>query len=601
MARRQSKLKTVTPHASVIIYNYRDRFGTKSLHSNPHEVDQIILNTVSLLSVRTNKSKSAPAGSFEFYLAPTKNWVAAITPGSWCVILMSMQKIDSDDTKYNNPKVDDKKFKMLGRIDSVRVASAANQETGALETTYVVTGADWGSVFDTKVYLDLLSRSPEKNPIGTAESLIYDDIVKSYATSGGYSSSVSITQLLRFWGREDVISKNINEATKGQNLSKAINQFAVPTELAIYMGFVGRDGKPNSKLAEILSTVYGKLTKEDLIDSNHIIAYTDVSDGIGFIDPTTVFGINSVWQLLNDNANLSINELIADIRFEHGLPRLTLYKRIKPFIVNDDESALADQAKVGDGLGAIKSDVYIDFKSEFKYIKKIKIPKEDVLMFNAGTNWRDKFNFIEVIFNINNRNVNIMNTDIKIQSQFFDNNSIARDGFQPLKMAFKYLPIEKNKSIAPNPINAVPLKYLGKEWYFDTHRMLNGAMTIIGQNQYIGVGDNIMVDAGIVSSMNNTNLDNIGNPGKSFLLAHVESISHTVNIGAKGARSFISEIQFVRGIITDINGNKLNKDQTIDQDSSKVRESDEVNSDRVFGTSSDGGKKDPDVQKLKGR
>jgi hypothetical protein len=72
MAKRNGFNK-INPSAAVIIYNYRDRLGTTDMIStDPHEVEQVIVNTASLRSVSTSKSKGQPAGSFEMQLAPTK-------------------------------------------------------------------------------------------------------------------------------------------------------------------------------------------------------------------------------------------------------------------------------------------------------------------------------------------------------------------------------------------------------------------------------------------------------------------------------------------------------------------------------------------------
>ena len=70
----RDKFKIVNPGAAVIIYNYRDRLGTTNTGEvDAQESDQIILNTSSLLSVSTSKSKGQPAGTFEFQLAP---WIS---------------------------------------------------------------------------------------------------------------------------------------------------------------------------------------------------------------------------------------------------------------------------------------------------------------------------------------------------------------------------------------------------------------------------------------------------------------------------------------------------------------------------------------------
>ena len=143
---------------------------------------------------------------------------------------------------------------------------------------------------------------------------------------------------------------------------------------------------------------------------------------------------------------------------------------------------------------------------------------------------------------------------------------------------------------------------MNREWFFNTHRMLNGSMSLIGQSEYMAVGDNIMIDADAIFAGKNANLDHITNRDRAYMLAHIESVSHTATVNDNGARSFMTEVQFVRGIIVDKNGNELATDVLIDQDTSKVTPAMELNSNRVFGTSSgkDGGA-DPDTQKLKGK
>ena len=87
------------PHAAVIVWNYDDRIG---LDDKPQAIDRVestIISTVSLISINTSKSKSQPNGTFQMVLAPTKNWVSAITAGSWCVLLMSNEPITEKDIK----------------------------------------------------------------------------------------------------------------------------------------------------------------------------------------------------------------------------------------------------------------------------------------------------------------------------------------------------------------------------------------------------------------------------------------------------------------------------------------------------------------------
>jgi hypothetical protein len=199
------------------------------------------------------------------------------------------------------------------------------------------------------------------------------------------------------------------------------------------------------------------------------------------------------------------------------------------------------------------------------------------------------------------QNQDLFTTALKLQSQFYDHPSIKRDGFTPMTMTINYLPKSTSVDKQYDIERIYAYKYLGKEWYFDTHKMLNGSITIIGQDNYIQVGDNIIFKAENLSSNYNTNTDTLLNKNAAHITAHVENISHRATVSPDGARSFITDIQFVRGIVTNGNGDRLSAEaeQTLDQDANKISEFQERLSDRVIGTSSGkDGKQDPDQQKM---
>jgi len=634
----------------VFIYNYRDRFGSSNLKFDQFEVDQIILNTVSLINVTTSKSKSSPNGSFEFTLAPTKNWVAAITPGSWCVILMSNSYID-DKAKYGGGKVDEKSFKMLGRIDSVRAATNTNQTTGARETKYVVQGTDWGGIFNTQFYVDPLNRAGNETALSTMERMGYEayllralgikikntDIphalqiendapdevkkpifdVAGFMKNGGNSSinepspidpakkpasepiklpsaADNIDFLLQLWGRTDDASSSLSNATG--LMAKSIHTFKLPKKVAEYMDFRDKANKPGSAIAQILTQITGKLSGYD--------KYTGVDDCAALIDFSTVLGNHSIWQVLNSNNNSNINEMFPEIRFENGKPRMVLYNRVRPFIINDKKVALEDRIRVGDGRGAggqvgqeiIGSDMAEQYFSDFINVRRKEIDLNDIIAVNYGTNWRDRLNFIEINVAGNLYKENYAK-DIKEQSQFADEESIGRDGLQPMIAQFAYAPA---KSGYEHPLNIFVYKYAMKEWYFNTHKMLNGSIQLVGQDQYIQVGDNIIFPAEGFGEAKNMSSAQKASKKFSYILAHVESISHTAQVSPHGGRSFTTTISFVRGVISDKSGKIIQipgDAGAVDQDAKKVTPTVEKNI-GVFGTSAS---KDPDRQKLRGK
>ncbi len=606
----------INPSAAVMIYNYSDRLGSENIDRDENNIDQIILSTVSLISVSTKKSKSQPAGTFEFTLAPTKNWVTAITPGSWCVILMGRTPISPAETKYNDPTVRETHFKMLGKIESVRVVTEVDQDTGALKTVYMVTGKDWGHIFNTFLYVDPTARNKDKTTVGAAQRLLYDNIVKTYGSTDQqqeikWHSTNSIRAILSFWGIIDQAASALSVDNQDKTLAKALNQFAFPDKLSKYMGFVNLKGKPTNAMTEVLRLRSGILTGPDTY-SGRDNADDEHSDGTGFLEPRSLFGTNTVWQLMMDNCNSVINELVTDVRFEDGKPLLTVYKRIKPFKIRDFIDVVKYRTEVGGDENNASTDATAfiqNLSSDFRFVKQVKIPKEDVISMSAGTNWRDRYNFIQVNFGRQimkqEKNEMFLQASLREQTQFFDRESIRRDGLMPMQLNVKYIPPSKDDSSKTVFENATAYKYLNKEWYFDTHKMLNGTLTIVGQDKYIQVGDNIIFPSEVIAPNNNINLDSITNKRRSNILAHVESVGHTVNVDEDGARSFITSIDFVRGITTNASGEPLtftNPELTVDQDTKKLSARQELNADRVFGTSSGkAGKADPDVQKLKGK
>ena len=627
------------PNAIVVIWNYQDRTGGSTLSPNKDDVYNIepaIINTSSLKSISTQKSKSNPAGAFEFRLAPTENWVSSISAGSWCVILMTNEKMTNTPIS-GSKSVDEKSFKMLGRIESVRGVSAVNQNTGALQTEYIVTGSDWGAIFNTGVYIDPGLKGKEESDIGFYNKIFFDewlrlshyssvsagksantdnspnkgktdtsgtkynrDTIKKDSGSSGLSAALvaeesdmissefvnliadtttidhndievkrrisSPTQLVKYimglWGVNGLAENFVDEYQYSFGV-----KYKMPKDLCKYMNF-SEDGA-NTVVADLISYQDGILTGYD--------KYEDKDETVVVLNPNSILGEHSMWQLLSTCMNNAVNELIPEIRFSNGKPKLTLYNRVMPFAINSIDHMLKDSMMVGDNKHKKEYSSFVkNFYSQYKNVRTIEVDKEDVLMCSYGTNWRDRVNFIEI--NMANVSVPIFNLPFKIRSRFSDNNSIARDGILPLRRTCNSLPMnEKDDSI--NAELAFTYKYLLKEFFFDTHKMLNGTLSLIGQDKYIQVGDNIKIDSVILNKKPNINSEQ-KTINKTFLLAHVESITHDISIDANGSKVFATVINFTRGIIVDKANNIVYSDfnsgfiGAIDQDTKKLSKQD---------------------------
>lgn len=580
-----SNFKVLTPHAAVIVWNYADRIGTEKL-TNLNGVEETIISTLSCVSIQTTKSKSNPAGSFELVLAPFKNWISTITSGSWCAILMSNKKITEASLKKADPSM----VKMVGKIETVRCET--RQVGDQRQTRYLVSGTDWGHIFNNILYVEnLLAAVNEPRLQGNSAAVA---LRKALFGEGKTPQSFAVKDNLR--SLLNIFGNNLDGFTEaGQDinrLAKSTYDFMMPKEMVDFFEFVGPNNKSNKEniITRVINLKTGRLIGQDKYD-NH-------PDSYGFIDPFSLQGTNTFWQVLLDNSNPVLNEMFNEIQWTtDGRPMLTLYNRIKPFsfrstsgsgfstVSKDMPADIASLIQTGNEMNALRS--------MFQNVKTHVIEDITVMSVNAGTNWRDKYNFIEIKPQF--PDFEIIANWSKQKTQQADQDAFNREGFRPLIVGTKQFPVSpESGKFNPDQLKAWAL--LMREWYFDTHRLLNGTIVITGTNEYIAVGNNIRFDAGLINPTPNINKASNNAKKNKYILAHVENVSHSFTIDDEGARTFVTTIQFVRGIVVNQN-NQLFGEGKLDKYPDDVLPSSDRNRVNVVSSSEDD---DPDPQKQHG-
>jgi hypothetical protein len=541
-----ANFKIKTPHAAVIVWNYVDRISADGV-TYLNTVEPKIISTVSCMSIQIAKSKSNPSGTFEIVLAPSKNWLSTLTTGSWCCILMSNRKITEEDIKKAKPDT----LKMIGKIESVRLETKQNGDVR--QTRYIVTGVDWGHIFNNNIYIDnLIGAQQEQNQQNALAIAIRNASTANGNSPKSFSVDANIQNIISIFGQSFKALKETGESIG--RLDKSSYNFSIPGDMADFLGLVNAQKEKNKdvNINNILRLVSGKLISEDKYDGE--------SRAQGFLDPFGMQGTNTFWQILQDNSNPVINEMFNEMAWipEKGLS-LTLFNRIKPFSYKNDYYTETE-----------------DLFSEFKYIKTHKIDPINVISISAATNWRDKYNFIEIRPSF--PDFKILDNWIKQKVQEFDSEAFEREGFRPLIASTKQFPVKKQgKSFTFDPDAIKTWTLLLRDWYFDSHRLLNGTITMTGTTEYIGVGNNVMIEAGAINPSLNFTSSVRKSKNKVYLLAHVENVSSSFSVDENGGREYITNIQFVRGIFVDEN-KKLIGDGSLDQMSDELTSEDDVNS-----------------------
>lgn len=563
-----------TPHAAVMVWNYVDRIGTEGMTNaynssgvnNLLDTEPTIISTLSCISIQTSKSKSSPDGQFQLTLAPLKNWTSVLTTGSWLVIMMSNEPITAADFKKANKN----QVKMVGKIETVRVST--EQVDGERQTRYYVTGTDWGHIFNSILYVDNLLASP-KDPVsqGNAAAVaLRNALFGKGGTPKSFNVDDNLRSIVNIFGQTLSLTKTGEDIGR---LAKAIYDFKIPKAMMDFFDFRNPNNEEikSNNLSKLLSLRSGLLTAED--------EYSPSNEAKGFINPFSLQGSNTLWQILLENSNPALNEMYSEMRWSHpdepdnGVS-LTVYNRIKPFSFKDFSGEAGSQSSL---------------KSYFQWIRKHDIDSVTVRSVNAGTNWRDKYNFIEIKPDF--QDFNIFANWYKQKSQVFDEKAFEREGFRPLIVGTRQFPTAGLKPGADSKVNVdwdqlVVWARLMREWYFNTHRMLNGTIVMQGTTEYIAVGDNIKFDAGLINPTPNIN-DNTVKAGKNqSILAHVENVTHNFAINGD-ARAYTTTIQFVRGII--VNGDNVIAGRgTLDKYATSVPTASDKNTKNTIGFSTDG-------------
>jgi len=529
-----------TPQAKVILWNYKKRLTPDVFTdiAKTNEVEKVDL-TNHVINFQTTKAKSSK-GTFQIQLDPSYNWQGLITTGSW-IVLMATNR-ESIDQEVVNPK----SFLMIGKITDVRYAMQI-LDNGARASTFYISGEDWSAVFDTKVYFDpaLMPQTVDKLS-GPAQQLL---ILMSELSSIYNKQSLPTTSDL-FKGILGLFSSQLSSIA--DSVENTINvelaaggQLLIPTPVLEFLQLESSASGINFLLGDTGIKLYeGNLSGKD--------QYSNEDPTCTLLDLQSLFGTNSFLSILQNVGNVVINEMFPETHFNNGKFEFALYKRCRPFCLRD-----------------VSDENLAPFVSRFDNLPFTLIPDENIRVFSAGTNNQDRYNFIEVMPAQQFTGMPGYANAVKNSAQVTEPASVARDGFKPMIVTTKHVMMTDNKLVLSID-KLIGWKNILKEWYWNSHGVLNGSISFIGVNDFIGVGQNILFTAKVLGgAISKEQTD------ETMILAHVESIQHHVSL-ENSARSYYTTVNFVRAVLADSEGkilltNGTTFDETYDNDKETYR------------------------------
>lgn len=529
----------------VIVYNYNYRatdledfdIGQQPPIYGFQSTTKISLKEA-IQSVQCNKNKSSPYGTFSISLKGTQDWLKILVPGSWCSIYLSDKTLTSADldakgtytsvqgVNGGNDNVISP-LKMIGIIIAIRVQKNRTPE-GAFVLSYVVTGYDFGFAFTSQVYINhYFQEVVSTNRIVPAFSRIfYPQAADSYG-----DPVKNIYRVLWCWSE---VSDKPLAVTFSDNTTPPPIGMEVPSAVAELVGASG-----NNILGFIKSAIGLDKRSDKAISFNSPDGTCDDFDNMLIGEkqfmPWKLIVQNTLWGMINEYLNPTLNEAYCDLHPVSGIPgtdptlKPTLVVRQMPFSTPKYKTILQEaQAKALLAMQVNNIESYpVTLLTD---LPKTVISSEKVISYDIGYSEYDRRNFLEINGFLLNGPVGGTSAVLNaVNPPLYRDGAVKRFGLRPqIVMGADYGITSKGMESAHSwtPV-------LG-DWWFSANKFANGSVEFIGLSEHIALGENMEITE-----------DN--------LLFHIEGYTHTLTVNGDGTKIFRTNVEFVKGIAANSN------------------------------------------------
>lgn len=488
--------------------------GTNPTNGNLKEqpIPIVIKNDVVRCSITKNKTTSA--GQFSITLKRGKevkngivqnkdiNYLELLNAGDWVMIYMKKSgSIKIGSTAFNSG------LKMVGIIDNVRYVETDDEATGKPRLEYVITGQDFGKVFDMDIFFNPLLAPIASQILGAKFNV---DAAKTLSELDRSDASKALTP--------DFVVKKLMSFYLGGNkeldsLNSTNEAWYIPKSLALNF-------KPEFKNRSAVAAV-------DVISTDRIGLHKFSANKFLRADPLpggTFFkslpSTGTVWSVLEFVNNKIANEMYTElVRGSDGNLRPALIMRQLPYSnkKNHETNAFTQATKFGKSTGDSVSDADKTYMID---LPRVKINSSQIKDKNVGKSDFERINHLLVV----PKSDVVQNLDELYQS-VVNVPSIQRYGLKTYQAQTGYIFGMK----FGNPTKAC--KYfidLLIDWFFMAHQFYNGTIVIDGLDEHIEVGNNLFIE-------------DIGQ------LYHIEAYNHVYEVNAEGDTSYRTSLTVSRG------------------------------------------------------
>lgn len=539
----------------------------------------VFLRDVELFSVQTVSSKSSHLTQMSIGVAPTVDALNDILPGDWICAWMAQDSATIQNVleavrtgKPANGFLDGLKF--MGRVGGVRKVLAQTPE-GLRTERYTVTASGF-TEFDATLFYEphLAEAIPELGLYFASLGAALNQLIEN----GGEGISVNkalplFLDLLLGTG----IRKNLGlyetaderlHSTAGLETREAAFSYIVPNMIGSILGKkIG--SKTMMSSADTLEFLYGRQEYDDLIElqpNNEPGSTADPrmgqlfspagtkaagprrftgNDMLGIFLPTPPqFSNHSVWSILNQYLNPAVNEMYTCLRVNpEGRVVPTLVARQLPF--SSPMASSSAERRVGDRIQEQETKrllQYGDYSTPqdasgpspllpkwtpppvtpFLSLPRWKAHPALIQRFDVGRSDAMRVNFIHVYGDDGPQTMNPIAGQIVLSPPIRDDLDIARSGLRPFMQTVANAPTENVDGLAS-------LKWMSilADIMMGQQLTLTGTVELKGVTSPICPGDNFEFDG---------------------VVFHIESVTHSAQIGPGGTKSFVTVLALSHGV-----------------------------------------------------
>lgn len=523
-------------NCSVVIYRYNDVDINKLNQINLTNVSPVQQNrepnlssnfrTRSRLVIRNdvvkcniNKNKSGSSGNFSLTLKRGKkvrgervlsediNYLEEIHPGDWIMIYMRKSgPIRIEELGSTKPSSG---LKFMGIVENVRYIEIDQPDNAMPRLEYIVTGRDFGKVFDMSMYFNPLIADAAKSILGAEFNT---DSSKSHGQKTALKSA------------DEIIKKLVSFYLGGEldDLDPTNQSWYVPAELASTFGIRAK-------------TKSGAVSFIDILNLDKIGLHKFNSNGTlrSSLNPlpgkTVIYALPStgtVWSVLQHMQNSVINELYTELSLDSdGNLKPTLVHRQMPFSNKKNQITHVFTSHRNYAKNTTANDDFIpsEEKTYFVDLPRHEINSSDIRKRNVGKSDHERLNHVVVVPRV---------FDGTIEQLFvigMNTPSIQRYGLRSFQAQTAYA---LDKGLGGKKNYCSRCTHLVQDWFFLSHMLFNGTIIIDGVDEHVEVGTNLFVR-------------------DTLQLYHIEGYTHTYEVQTGGGIVYNTEFRVSRGQVFD--------------------------------------------------